>query len=449
MPPDSLPSYVRSAKPNPSTNRAPWYTNIAPSYAGIFLWIGFYQGLGTETLTRVGLAGCILGLVIGGLVSYAFFYYVPAILGMKTGHPLYIVGTSTFGTRGGYLMPGLLMGVLQIGWFAIGTFFATQFILKGFHVDSSPMTLPFAAVSVLWAYALGYIAVKGIHYVARVATVLNFVPALIILTVFAKTSSGISSYTPPNPNAAFGIIMTIQIVVGFFSTAGAAGTDFGMNSRNKKDIVVGGLLGIAVPMALVGALTLAGVAGAHGINSSLGNFEYGTVVGSIGGFLATAMFFLFAIASVAPGCFSTFIAANSFGTMLPGIPRLTSTMVAVTLAAALSITGIAANLASFFTLVGASFGPVCGAMAADYLLSGRRWAGARTGINWAGYGAWAAGFIIGILPLPFMPFSDELKASMQPAAVYSFLAGLLVYLVLAKAGLEPPKVEADNLNQQT
>ena len=65
MPPDSLPSYVRSAKPNPSTNRAPWYTNIAPSYAGIFLWIGFYQGLGTETLTRVGLAGCILGLVIG------------------------------------------------------------------------------------------------------------------------------------------------------------------------------------------------------------------------------------------------------------------------------------------------------------------------------------------------------------------------------------------------
>ena len=343
-------------------------------------------------------------------------------------------------------MPSLLMGVLQIGWFAVGTFFATQFILKGFHVDSGPMTLPFAAVSVLWTYALGYIAVKVFHYVARVATVLNFVPALIILTVFAKTSSGISSYSPPNPNAAFGIIMTIQIVVGFFSTAGAAGTDFGMNSRYKKDIVVGGLLGIAVPMVLVGALTLPGVAGAHEINSSLDNFEYGTVVGSIGGFLATAMFFLFAIASVAPGCFSTFIAANSFSTMLPGIPRLTSTMVAVTLGAVLAITGIAANVVSFFTIVGASFGPVCGAMAADSLLSGRRWAGARAGINWAGYGAWAAGFIIGILPLPFMPFSPELKASMQPAAVYSFLAGLLVYLVLAKAGLEPPKVEADNLN---
>ena len=138
MPPDSLPSYVRSAKPNPSTNRAPWYTKIAPSYAGIFLWIGFYHGLGTETLTRVGLAGCILGLVIGGLVSYAFFYYIPAILGMKTRHPLHIVGTSTFGTRGGYLMPGLLMGVLQISWFAVGTFSPRNSYSRGSMLTRAP-----------------------------------------------------------------------------------------------------------------------------------------------------------------------------------------------------------------------------------------------------------------------------------------------------------------------
>ena len=63
------------------------------------------------------------------------------------------------------------MGVLQIGWFAVGTFFATKFILTGIGIDSAPMTLPFALVSVLWAYSLGYIAIKGIHYVGRVATI--------------------------------------------------------------------------------------------------------------------------------------------------------------------------------------------------------------------------------------------------------------------------------------
>ena len=217
--------------------------------------------------------------------------------------------------------------------------------------------------------------------------------------------------------------MTIQVVVGFFATAGAAGTDFGMNSRTKKDIILGGLFGIAVPIILVGTLTLGAVAGAHGLNISLPDFQYGTAVASVGGLLASVMFLLFAVASIAPGCFSTFIAANSFETMLPRIPRLTSTMIAVTLAAILSITGIAANLIGFFTVVGASFGPICGAMAADYLLSNRSWAGPRKGVNIAGYGAWAIGFVVGILPLPFIPLAEHIKSSMQPAVVYSFLTG--------------------------
>ena len=434
----ALPNYIQSCTPNSPTNRAGWYRNIAPTYAGIFLWIGYYQSLGTETLTRVGMIGCLVGLVVAGLLSYGLFYYVPAVLGMKTGFPLYIVGTSTFGTRGGYLMPGLLMGLLQIGWFAVGTFFATQFILKGFQANSQPMTLAFAVISLAWAYILGYIAVKGIHYVARVATVLNFVPLLIILAVFYKTSSGIAAYQPADPDPSLGVIMMIQVVIGFFATAGAAGTDFGLNSRHKGDIVRGGLFGITVPIVLVGGLTLAGVAGAHGLTSGLPDFQFGTAIESIGGPLATGMFLLFAIASVAPGCFSSFIASNSFSTMLPAIPRMASTMVAVTLAAILSITGVAANLVGFFTIVGASFGPTCGAMVADYLLSGGKWPGPRKGINWAGYGAWAVGFLVGILP--FLPLPEDLKRMLQPAAVYSFVAGFVVYLILAKAGLEPPPV---------
>ena len=64
-------------------------------------------------------------------------------------------------------------------------------------------------------------------------------------------------------------------------------------------------------------------------------------------------------------------------------------------AAILAITGVAANLVGLFTIIGASFGPIIGAMVADYLLSGKKWAGPRSGINFAGYGAWAVGFVIG------------------------------------------------------
>jgi cytosine permease len=120
-------------------------------------------------------------------------------------------------------------------------------------------------------------------------------------------------------------------------------------------------------------------------------------------------------------------------------------MVACTVAIVLAVTGVAANLIGFFVIVGASFGPICGAIAADYLLSGKQWKGPREGINWAGYGAWAVGFLVGILPN--LPVSPSLKTYAQPAVVYSFIAGFVVYAILAKAGLEPrtiPLEEAGN-----
>ena len=107
-----LPDYIAKAVPNPPTNRAPWYVNTAPTYAGIFLWVAFYQSLAVGTIDRASLGVCMLALAVAGLLSYLLYYYAPAMLGMKTGFPLYVVGSSTFGTKGGYLMPGLLMGIL-------------------------------------------------------------------------------------------------------------------------------------------------------------------------------------------------------------------------------------------------------------------------------------------------------------------------------------------------
>jgi cytosine permease len=112
-------------------------------------------------------------------------------------------------------------------------------------------------------------------------------------------------------------------------------------------------------------------------------------------------------------------------------------MVGATVAIILSVTGAASDLIGFFGIVGASFSPICGAIAADYLLSGRKWAGPRRGVNWAGYGAWAAGFLVGILPN--LPISQAMKNLSQPAPLYSFIVGFVVYIALAKAGLEPHK----------
>lgn len=435
-----LPDYLSKAVPNPPANRGPWYTNTAPSYAGIFLWIAFYQQMAGQTIAHGGLAICLLGLALAGLLCYGLYYLAPAMLGMKTGFPLYVVGSSTFGTKGGYIMPGLLMGLLQIGWFAVATYFSSDFILKGLGLKSEPMTAPFIITGLLWGLVMAWVGAKGIQYVAKVSLLLNAIPLIMLLIVLAQTAGGIGQYQVPagqdHPFVAFASVLAI--VIGFFATAGAAGADFGINSRNEDDVKKGGLVGIALAVLVAGGLPLLAVAGAHGLNPTLTGWNYDDVIQNIGGPIASAMFFLFAIASIPPTCFCAFIAGNSFSTMIPGVPRVASTMAGAFVGILLAVTGVAANLISFFTIVGASFGPICGAMMADYLLAGRKWSGPREGVNMAGYVAWAVGFAVGILP--FVLPADQ-AASAQPAVLYSFITGFAVYWLMAKAGMQPKVVK--------
>ncbi|MGA2147004.1 MAG: cytosine permease [Bryobacteraceae bacterium] len=436
------PDYISCAMPVPSYDRAPWYKNTAPSYAGVFLWIVFYQSLGGQTIRHAGLGVCLAALAVAGLLCHFLYYFAPAMLGMKTGYPLYVVGSSTFGSTGGYAMPGLLMGLLQIGWFGVGSFIATDFILKGLGVSARPGSIPFIAVGVVWGYTMAYVGVKGIRYVGRVALLLNCIPLVMLLVVFFQTASGIARYVPrPAETDNYGaFVAVLAIVLGFFATGGAAGSDFGMNSRNATDVSWGGLVGISLAAMIAGGLALVSVAGAHGLNPALPGYQYDDVVHAIGGPVATTMYFLFALASVPASCFCSFIIGNSFATMIPQVSRFSSTMIGATVGIILAVTGIAGDLVGFFSIVGASFGPICGAMAADYLMNGRRWAGPRPGINWAGYGAWATGFLVGILPS--LPVSPEIKSISQPAPLYSFIVGFAAYFALAKAGLEPRAISA-------
>ncbi len=215
-----------------------------------------------------------------------------------------------------------------------------------------------------------------------------------------------------------------------------------MNSRDRRDVALGGLTGIAFAIVLAGALPILAVAGHVAMTPGPPNYDFTAAISGIGS-LAPVMFLLFAAGSVAPTCFCTFIAANSFATMIPQVPRGLSTLIGVTIGAILAVTGVAQNLIGFFVIVGASFGPICGAIAADYVLAGYKWSGPRQGINWAGYIAWAVGFLVGILDhIPGVPASWVNAA--RPSVLFSFIVGFVVYFALAKAGLPPATVALTN-----
>ncbi|MGD0260380.1 MAG: cytosine permease [Verrucomicrobiota bacterium] len=451
QPVSQLPGYITSAVPNPRDKRAPWYKNTAPTYAGIFLWFVFWQDAAKAstpggTLAQ-GVGWALFSLVIAAFVCHFLFYLVPGLLGMKTGLPLYIVGTSTFGAQGGFLMPGFLMGVLQFGWVGVNVYFSSRALGAMIPIDAR-------IIMVIWGALAAFMGLKGIQYVARVATYLPLIPLVVLLWLTASTIGNVGSFKPealiaaqtaasPTGPAALSMMgvlaMMLTYVVGFFATAGAAGVDFGLNSRDGKDVSMGGLIGIALAIIVTAGLSLlivAGTYGGPGIDAtatnklSLSSFELIPTI--LGPDTAKWVMFLLAVAAFPPACFSAFIAANSFRTTLPKVNPFISVGIGTAVSVILAITGLVAKAISVFVIIGASFGPICGAMLVDYLLSGKKWSGPRAGFNPAGWVAWAAGFVVGILP--------NLGVNVPAAPVLAFVVGAVVYFLCAKMGMLSPVV---------
>ena len=158
------------AKPNPAANRAPWYKNTAPTYAGIFLWFVFWNKMasggskGPGGVLGQGIGVALLGLIIAASLCHFLFYLVPGLLGMKTGLPLYVVGTSTYGVQGCFLMPGFLMGVLQFGWLGVNAYFASVALAPLFGGSQAAQIV----IGILWAALAAFVGLWGIQYVAKV-----------------------------------------------------------------------------------------------------------------------------------------------------------------------------------------------------------------------------------------------------------------------------------------
>jgi cytosine permease len=452
QPVSQLPGYITSAVPNPKDKRAPWYKNTAPTYAGIFLWFVFWQdaakaGAPGGTLAQ-GLPWALFSLVIAAFVCHFLFYLVPGLLGMKTGLPLYIVGTSTFGAQGGFFMPGFLMGVLQFGWVGVNVYFSSLALSAVIPIDAR-------IIMVVWGALAAFMGLKGIQYVAKVATYLPLIPLVVLLWLTASTIGNVGSFKPDaliaaqqigNPTGAgalsmMGVLaMMLTFVVGFFATAGAAGVDFGLNSRDEKDVKMGGLIGIAVAIIVTAGLSLLIVAGTYGggisgtalTTGKLSLSSFDLIPTILGPDKAKWVMFLLAIAAFPPACFSAFIAANSFKTTLPKVNPFISVGIGTAVSVILAITGVVASAIGVFVIIGASFGPICGAMLVDYLLNGKKWSGPRAGFNPAGWVAWAAGFVVGILP--------NLGVNVPAAPVLAFVVGAVVYFVCAKMGMLSPVV---------
>lgn len=464
---------LQAALSSPPLERGGGLLNLAPPYVGLFLWVVFLDPLARWSLAIGGLGPSILGAAVAGLLCAWLLFHVPAMWGMRTGRPMIVVASSTFGARGATWVPFGLMALAQVLWFAVATYYATELTLRGLvtgrlldprHLAPVPLggltpkSPLFLVTSLVWSYAA---ALVGYYLVGVIAALMKVFPVFMALSLVLATLStlgGVTADRPPVVEPAVegsvasdglrAFALMIQLVFGFFATAGAGSADWGATARDPREVRRVGWVGVALASWIAATLALLTVAGAWGRSAaSLAgtsltaegalSFRWAVEVG-IGGRPACVILLVFGLASLAPTCYAAHGFGHRFGTLWPRMSGLSWLLIGTALAWSLIVTGMAARLDVVFSLMGAAFAPVVGAMAAEYLRHGGVWPGPREGINPAGMGAWLAGLAVGSVPTVVDAAGLMPWWRLQPAALAAFVVAFAFYAALARLGFESP-----------
>ena len=207
----------------------------------------------------------------------------------------------------------------------------------------------------MWTLLAAFVGLKGIQYVARVATYLPIIPLVVLIMGLVLFAGSAGSYQPSADAAAAGgagqaVLGMIAAIVGFFATAGAAGVDICTSNRNKQDVSLAGIFGVIVAIVFTAGVSVIAVAGARA-SGVVGPAEINMTV-ALGKKLSPGLFAVVMIGltlAAFPGaCFSSFIAANSFKTTMPGVSPFVSVGIGAVVSIILAVTGWAGQLPSVF-----------------------------------------------------------------------------------------------------
>jgi cytosine permease len=275
-------------KPKPTIVKKPWENGLGPYYIGLFLWVVYFDQIGLRALQVGGLGWSFLGVVVGGLMCYLLLYRVPAQWGFATGKPLPELAASTFGVSGARWVPGLLLGLAEVVWFAVAVGYATDLTLRGlaevrFFDERAlrPITIGslrlkgplYLSTAFFWSIMAGLVGRWFVRLVVAIMYVFPIFPAMVLGGVMMAMLGGLRWFEPTGVDplgiiavpygrqGVWSMMQIIQLIFGFFAMAGAYAADWGAASTTGRDVRVGGLVAAGLAPIVIATISLVAVAG--------------------------------------------------------------------------------------------------------------------------------------------------------------------------------------------
>ena len=485
-------------------DQLPWTSGMAPAYIGAFLWVAFLDKIGLRALPVGGLIPALAGVAVAAVLAYLLLYRVPALWGFSAGRPLDEVAESTFGHRGALAVPNLVAAFGQVILFTLAIGYGAGWMLDGLQVlgllearTVLPVTwggtvVPsplFLTTALVWGVVTSLVGMGIVRWIAAIMRYFPVFPAAGLALAVAGSWTGLGDFQPSRLDPMTGLVVavaegwrlafltTFQWTFAFSALLGIIGADWGAASASVTDVRRGGVVSLMLAPLIIASLTLLAVAGNDGKHrvQNLSTVPESTVIatevsagpivndstalvpadrtngenpyqlraaieGSLDPRLAGAILIVFGLASLAPACYAAFEFGRRLSRLAPNFSKLGWTLIGVASAWFLLVGGWHERTAEIFTVLGALYAPIAGAMVAD--ASRQRsadWPGPRAGISKAGLLAWAVGALVGLTPLSARLLGIPTLGRLAPAALFAFIAAFLVYRITAALRLEPER----------
>jgi NCS1 family nucleobase:cation symporter-1 len=375
-------------------NARTWaWTDISALWVGMAVSVPAYmlasgliqQGMSWSQAMITVFLGNVIVLIPMLLIGHA---------GTKYGVPFPVLLRSSFGTIGARL-PGLLRGLVACGWFGIQTWvggFAIYQILNsmsGGALVGEPLpvvdidTAQLLCFLAFWAVQVYFIAngIESIRWLEKLAAPLLILMALGLLLWAYNASGGMGTvFSQPSQFEAGGekagqfwnvFWPSLTAMVGFWATLTLNIPDFTRFAKSQRDQVVGQVIGLPIPMAMLAFVSVA-VTSATLVIFGEQIWDPVLIAGKMGGGTAILGLVLLIIATLTTNLAANVVApANGFSNCAP---KRISFKMGGYITAGLGIAMMPWKLLEsagdylFVWLVGYSslLGPIAGILIADY-----------------------------------------------------------------------------------